>query len=587
MYVPLKVPPGVYKNGTQYQSSGRWYDANLVRWYEGTLRPIGGWNKKEYPSGGTTYTDIQVTGVMRGSHAWRSNDAKAWLSAGGAKKLYAIEASVAPYNITPFRETGSLSNAFSTTSGSAVVTVADTAHGVNTGDTVVFSNGTAIGASGITLSGSYLATKINNNSYSVTASSNATATVSNGGSADFSYEITGGYVDSTAQIGYGTWVYGYGTYGTPRPQTSATGVIAASTWALDNWGEYLLACRSDEGKIYQWELNTANRAALLTNAPTGNSSIIVTAERFLFALGPGGNPRKVQWSDQEANTVWTPSATNQAGDFELATSGKLLCGDRTRYGTLLLTSVDAHLAIYQGPPYIYGFERVGFGCGAISAQASVSLDIGAAWMSEGTFYLFDGAIKPLQCEVSDYVFSDFNYGQQAKVYGVLNIEYFEVTWFYPSSASSECNRYVTWNYRENTWTIGTLARTTGVSAGVFQYPIMFDPSGYVYDHEVGYNYDGATPYAETGPIEFGNGDRIMVARQIVPDEKNQGEVSVSFKTRFAPEGVESTFGPYTISSQYVDARFSGRQVSFKVQGVELGDWRVGNFRLEAVPGSKR
>ncbi len=113
MYVPLKVPPGVYKNGTQYQSSGRWYDANLVRWYEGTLRPIGGWNKKEYPSGGTTYTDIQVTGVMRGSHAWRSNDAKAWLSAGGAKKLYAIEASVAPYNITPFRETGSLSNAFS------------------------------------------------------------------------------------------------------------------------------------------------------------------------------------------------------------------------------------------------------------------------------------------------------------------------------------------------------------------------------------------------------------------------------------------------------------------------------------------
>lgn len=587
MYIPLKLPAGLYKNGTQYQSAGRWYDANLVRWYEGTIRPIGGWNKRQYPTGGGSYANIQVNGIMRGSHTWRANNAKAWLSAGGAKKLYAIEASVAPINITPFRETGSLSNAFSTTNGSAVVTVADTAHGVNTGDTVKFTNGTAIGASGITLSGEYTATKIDNNSYSVTHSSNATATVSSGGSADFSYEITIGYVDSTAQVGYGTWVYGFGTYGTPRPQTSSTGVIAASTWALDNWGEYLVACRSDEGKIYEWQLNSANRAALITNAPTGNSGIIVTAERFLFALGAGGNPRKVQWSDQEDNTTWTPAATNQAGDFELATSGKLLCGERTRYGTLLLTTVDAHMASYQGPPYVYGFERVGYGCGAISAQASVSLDIGAAWMSEGSFFLFDGSVKALSCEVSDYVFSDFNYGQQAKVNSILNVEFFEVTWFYPSGASSECDRYVTWNYKENTWTVGTLARTTGVGAGVFDYPVMFDASGYVYDHEIGYNYDGATPYAETGPLELGNGDRIIVARQLLPDEKTQGQVSVSFKTRFAPEGAESTFGPYTISSKYTSVRFSGRQVSFRVTGAQLADWRVGNFRLEGVAGSMR
>jgi hypothetical protein len=582
MYIPLKLPPGIYRNGTQYQSAGRWYDANLVRWYDGTLRPIGGWRKRTHNG-----SNIQLTGIMRGSHAWRANNANAWLGTGGAKKLYGIKADASPYNITPIRETGTLTNAFSTVNASAVVTVADTGHGGKTGDTVKFTNGTAIGSSGITLSGEYIMTVTGLNSYTVTHGSAAASTETNAGSADYAYELSIGDAAATQNLGYGGFTYGTSTYGTPRPDVSPTGIAAAATWALDNWGEYLVACRSDDGKIYEWDLDTAGRADLISAAPTGNSSILVTPERFLFALGAGGNPRKVQWCDQEDNTDWTPSATNQAGDFELSTSGKMICGERTRYGSLLLTTVDAHLATYQGPPFVYGFERVGYGCGVISAQASVSMDTGVAWMSDGSFYVFDGAVKPLRSDVSDYVFSDFNYNQASKVNAVLNIDFFEVIWSYPSAASNECDRYVIWNYRENTWSIGSWARTTGVAAGVFDYPILIDPSGYVYDHEVGWNYDGASPYAETGPLEMGNGDRIMVARQLVPDEKTQGQVNVSFKTRFAPEGTESTFGPYTISSKYTDVRFSGRQVSFKVEAVELGDWRVGNFRLNAQPGSRR
>jgi hypothetical protein len=356
---------------------------------------------------------------------------------------------------------------------------------------------------------------------------------------------------------------------------------------LDNWGEYLVACRSDEGSIYEWDLGASTRAAIITNAPTDNNAIIVTSERFLFALGAGGNGRKVQWSDQEDNTVWTPAATNQAGDYELATSGNLVCGEKTRYGTLLLTTTDAHLAVYQGPPFIYGFERIGFGCGVISPQASVSLDNGAVWMGDGAFYLFDGTVKKLDSTVSDYIYRNINYNQTAKIAAWVNVDYQEVWWHYPSEGSSECDSYVVWNYHENTWMIGSIARTTGIANGVFESPVLFDPSGYFYDHEVGYNYDGATLYAEAGPIELGNGDQIMVAKQVVPDERSQGSVSVEFKTRFAPEGVETTYGPYTISSQYTDVRFSARQVSFRVEAVELGDWRVGNFRLNAQPGSRR
>jgi len=41
--IPLKIPPGVYANGTEYEASGRWHEASLVRWRDGSLRPIGGW----------------------------------------------------------------------------------------------------------------------------------------------------------------------------------------------------------------------------------------------------------------------------------------------------------------------------------------------------------------------------------------------------------------------------------------------------------------------------------------------------------------------------------------------------------------
>jgi hypothetical protein len=92
---------------------------------------------------------------------------------------------------------------------------------------------------------------------------------------------------------------------------------------------------------------------VITNAPTGCSALLATAERFLFALGASTNGRLVKWSDQEDNTTWTAAATNQAGDFELNTVGALKCGKRVRGINLLFTDVDVHTATYVGLPYVY------------------------------------------------------------------------------------------------------------------------------------------------------------------------------------------------------------------------------------------
>lgn len=492
--IPLKIPPGVYRNGTEYQSAGRWYDANLVRWFENTLRPIGGWRKK---------TATQMSGSCRGLLTWRDNSGTSWAAFGTHSKLY-----------------------------------------VMSGSTFVLKEITPTG-------------------FSV------------------------GIADSSSVTGYGYNTYGSFAYGIQRPASDS--FSPATTWSLDTWGEYLVGCSNYDGKLYEWQLGftTPTLAAVITNAPTGCAALLSTAERFLFALGASINPRLVKWSDQEDNTVWTASATNQAGDFELNTSGSLKCGKRVRGINLLFTDVDVHTATYVGLPYVYAFERAGSGCGVISAQAVAAIDSAAMWMSaSGGFWLFDGYVKPVPCDVSDYVFQNINYAQASKVYAVHNGKFGEVWWFYPSSASNEIDSYVSFNYRESHWNIGTLSRTAGTDSGVFKNPLMVSADGYIYEHEVGFAYDGASVYAESGPFEIGNGDNIMSVRQVIPDEQTLGEVAVSFKSRMYPTSVETTHGPYS-ASQPTDARFSGRQVKIKYTGAVLEDWRVGVTRLEAIASGKR
>jgi hypothetical protein len=315
--------------------------------------------------------------------------------------------------------------------------------------------------------------------------------------------------------------------------------------------------------------------------------MMVTEERFVFALGADGNPRKVAFSDREDNTTWTPAATNEAGDIELQTNGTILAGLRTRGQALILTDQDAHTATYQGPPFVYGFERVGTSCGLIAAKAAASIDAGVIWMGRRSFFLYSGGrVQEIPCEVGDYVFSDMNTDQRSKISTIVNSQWNEVWWFYPSKNSTECDRYVVFDYAENIWMTGTLSRTSGIDRGVFREPMWIDSSGVLYEHEIGYSYGSDTPFAETGPISIGAGDQVMRVTNLIPDEKTQGDVQAKFKTRFYPNADETEHGPYTMSNP-TDVRFTGRQVRMRVEGNTNSDWRVGIMRIEATAGGRR
>jgi hypothetical protein len=398
--------------------------------------------------------------------------------------------------------------------------------------------------------------------------------------------FTAGSDDASTGAGYGISTYSTGYYGTPRPDAGS--VTPATTWSLDTWGEYLVGCSTSDGKLYEWQLDAATptKAAVITNAPTSCQGLLVTAERSLFALGASGNARKVAWSDLEDNTIWTAASTNLAGSVILQTSGKIVCGKRVRGQNLILTDIDAHTLTYVGQPFVYQAEIAGRACGTVSANAIAVLDNMAVWMGQKGFHMYDGYVKPLPCEVYDYVFNNININQISKVYAVNNAQYNEVWWFYPSANSNENDSYVSWDYLENHWSIGTLARTAGTDRSVFRNPIMIGANGYIYDHEVGLNYDSALPYAETGPFQIGNGDNILYINELIPDERNIGSVSATFTTRYYPTSTETTYGPYSLT-QPTSVRFNGRQIKMRVTTTSPSDWRVGTQRLNAIPGGRR
>lgn len=490
--IPINIPPGVYRNGTELQSAGRWYDVNLVRWTEGAMLPVGGWERR---GTGT------VTGKCRGLLTWKTNSGVRYAALGTSSKLYAMTQTSALVDITP------------------------------------------VG-------------------------------------------FTAGSDDASTGAGYGISTYGTGYYGTPR--TDSGTVTPATTWSFDTWGEYLVGCSTSDGKLYEWQLDSATptKAAVITNAPTSCQGLLVTAERSLLALAASGDARKVAWSDLEDNTVWTPSSTNNAGSVILQTTGKIVCAKRVRGQNLILTDIDAHTLTYVGQPFVYQAEIAGRACGVVSANAVSVLDNMAVWMGIKGFHIFDGYVKPLSCEVYDYVFNNLNINQISKVYAVNNAQYNEVWWFYPSANSNENDSYVVWDYLENHWSIGTLARTAGTDRSVFRNPIMIGANGYIYDHEVGLNYDSALPYAESGPFQIGNGDNVLYINELIPDERNQGSVTATFKTRYYPTSTESTFGPYSLT-QPTSVRFNGRQIKMRVTTTTPSDWRVGVQRLNGIAGGRR
>ena len=254
---------------------------------------------------------------------------------------------------------------------------------------------------------------------------------------------------------------------------------------------------------------------------------------------------------------------------------------------LILTDTDCHAITFVGSPYYYTPQRAGSNCGIIAPKAVAVTGTAAYWMGEKSFFTYDGGYtEPIKSDVSDAVFNDLNQTQRSKIWAVVNGQFNEIWWFYPSEGSTEIDKYVVYNFLENFWTTGSMARTSGVDSGVFQNPIFASTDRYIYEHETGFDWDGATPFAESGAISLGSGERIMNVKELIPDESNLGDTSVIFKTRMYPTAAETTTSSYTMANP-TSVRLTARQVRIKVSSNSSSDWRFGNMRLDVSEGSRR
>ena len=615
----LLFKPGINKEGTAYSNEGGWFNSNLVRFRKGLPEKIGGWTKASPNS-------FQSSG--RALHAWVDLAGTKYLGLGTTWKYYVKEGEV--YNdVTPIRATTTNGITFAATNGSATITATDSSHGAVTGDFVTISGSASLGGAitAVVLDQEYQITAVptvNTFTFTATATANSSDSGNGGNATDAAYQINVGldlYVSST---GWGAGLWSAGTFGSV---TTLSQTNQLRLWSHDAFGEDLII-NPRAGGIYYWDESSGvtTRAVDITTlsganlSPTKGLQVIVSdIDRHVIVLGADPivgsartgaiDPLLIAFSDQESITEWDPSATNTAGSLRLSSGSQIVGGLRSRQEILIWTDTSLYTMQFIGAPFTFGINLINENVGLISPNAAINAPDGVYWMARDGFYTYNGSVQRLLCSVLNYVLDDFNSSQSFKTIAFTNREFNEVGWFYPSSSSTEIDRYVTYNYLEKAWSIGELSRTAWLDDGIFEKPRATGKDSsvnYIYTHESSDDADGIpmdNVFIESGDIDIDDGEKFSFIRKIIPDVKffgtnsNGGQINFVLKTRNFPGDSLSTnsTSDVTSSTQQNHVRARTRQMVFRAQSDDDAatsartgfKWRLGANRFDIRPDGKR
>ena len=617
----LKFKPGIVKDITEYASgkNGPFYvDGNLVRFRNGYPTKIGGWEEDRYYFNADTENATTVTGVPKEIVAWRSNsDSVDRIAIGTHNHLYVLNSDIF-YDITPVRKiTSNLTNPVVVTNESTTVTITDVDHGAFTGDFIVINSATETGgvtAATLNRLEGYQITVVDADDYTFTVPSAATSGATGGGTTiDITYLIGNaegvGFQNSDPALGFGVGTWGESTWGTARSAASSTVSLSATNWSLALWGEDLII-NNLNGQLYYWDTsdNGETTRAALVSLESGASGVPISVkcitvsfpDRHLVAGGctplAGGaiDPMLVRWSNQEDFVYFTPTSTNTAGDQRLEIGTEIISMIPTKDETFIQTDEAAYGMSFVGPPFTFSFRLLAVNCGAVSLHGSINVDSDVYWIGKSNFFVYNGAVQELPCSVQYYVFNRIQLNYLDKVYGAHNKKYNEVTWFYVSTdnpngtQSPEPDSYVTLNYMDGAWTIGSLDRNVWHDAtGFRKVPFAFDSDGKLYDHETGTSDNGSamSAYIETSEVEIdASGNKLFMVDKIIPDATMTSNTNLylQLKTRKYPNATETIKGAFTVTSSTdkISTRAKGRQMAVKFYSTGTNDdWSLGDFRV--------
>jgi hypothetical protein len=669
----LGFKPGVNRENTTYANEGGWYECNKIRFRSGQPEKIGGW----ISDGGTASTDIggvptkiavpptgTLWGVARAMWNWITLSGYNLLAVGTNLKYYIQnDAGGAFYDVTPIRLTRvAVANAFTTINLSTQVQVNDVAHGAQTGDFVVISatSGAVNGIPAATMNGEYQITYIDSNSYYITVATAATSGGTSAVTATFKYQITTGNDVFTVGVGWGSGGWGSYVGGPGWGQAESGGVgfaLQLRLWSQSNFGENLVFCPRGN-PIYYWDTNanpnifdrgveikagtTVGGALVDSTCPSLVNFVLVSdASRFVVAFGandPTGlyattalDPMQVRWSDQESFSTWTPAATNQAGDFRLSRGSTIVTAIQTRQEILVFTDSAVYSMQYLGPPYVWGFQILEDNISIAGPNVAATGSSVTYWMGLDKFFVYSGRVQTLPCTLREYVFSDINLSQAYQFNAGANEAYSEVWWNYCSSGSTVIDRYVIYNYLENTWYYGDWANfaganqgrtawldsslrevpmstTYGVAGGATNAQLVYQESG-VDDATVN-PPNPISAFVQSSDFDIGDGHNYGFVWRLIPDltfdGSNVNNPTADFTVRprtfpganYGPSNVPAVISAqnyqtqrtYTVQqfTEQVYVRIRGRQMAFKVSSDGLGvQWQLGVSRIDIRPDGRR
>jgi len=623
----LQFKPGVNRETTRYAAEGQWYETDKVRFRRGLPEKIGGWDRIS----SNTYL-----GVIRSLFNWATLSQQNLVAAGTNLKYY-IERGGAYYDITPIRATTAAGDVtFAAVNGDATITVSNTAHGAIQNDFVTFSGAVSLGGNitGPVLNQEYqIATVIDPDTYTIEAKdtsgnevlADASDTGNGGASVVGAYQINTGNEVEVPFTGWGGGTWGAGPWG-----SGGATLAPMRIWSQSNFGEDLLFAYRG-GDLFYWDATTAvgtrgfyvSSLAGASDVPTVvNKALVSDIFRFAFCFGANEigsaviDPMLIRWSDQEDVANWTPAATNQAGSLRLSEGTEIITSLQARQEVLVWTDLALYGLQYLGAPEVWGAQLLGSNVTIAGPNAAVYSNNIAYWMGRNKFYYYDGTVKTLPCDVRSYIFDDFNLGQADQVICGTNEQFDEIWWFYCSSGVTRNDRYVVYNYVENVWYYGNLARSAWMDSDLRDYPIAATYSNNLVFHENGVdNNESGTPAAITASItstqfDLDDGDRFMLVNRMLPDMTFEGSTAGSPAATMTLNPLENSgsgrYDPASVGGNssatvtrtatvpieaftgQVYTRVRGRQMSIKIESTELGvTWKLGAPRVDMRPDGRR
>jgi hypothetical protein len=473
------------------------------------------------------------------------------------------------------------------------------------GTGVVFS-GTGRVYTGITIVG-------NGTTATVTLPTNvyvpAGTTVTISSSTNFNGTYT--VVSGTAGVSNSTFVITVGGVFTDTGTTvtvTAWGFVMPSLadpdWALDNFGEYLIAS-PHAGEIFYWNpADTTGQAVVVPNAPLINEGCFVAMpERQIIAFGSTftgfQDPLLVRWCDVGNFSSWVGTVTNQAGSYRIPKGSKVVGAMQGPQQGLLWTDLALWSMQYINLPLVYSFNEVASGCGLVGRKAMGTLAGTVYWMSQSQFFKLSGnGVEPVQCPIWDVIFQDIDTDYWQNVRCAPNSRFGEIAWYYPVIGSGGVpTKYVKYNALLGQWDYGTLTRTAWIDQGVNGPPIGAGGDYNIYQHETSNNADGVAmnSFFQTGYFAVQEGELKTFLDQVWPDMKwgfydgTQGaDVTITFYTVDYPGDTPRTYAfNLTQATQFVTPRFRARLVAIRIESNDLDSfWRLGNIRYRYQPDGK-